>query len=159
MERHHRNAVNHESEGRTGGETFLLANGSSGGWSVDIDEAPDGTEWTLQLENAQTYLVFRLPELSIISDALHFLQTGIRSHTNRRAWERPGDAGDFLLGRFGSASVSLRWDRGEGSRRCFLIIGHVAHSTLHLSLSEEDVRMIVAALQQVVADLPRVQSE
>jgi hypothetical protein len=154
MERHHTNAARYAPDQTTRGETFLLANGSSGGWSVDVDESPDGTAWTLQIESAQAYLVFRLAELGLIHGALDFLKAGLRLDPKGRDLEELGKHGEFAFGWFGSASVALRWDRGEDFRRCFLIIGQTAHSTLHLSLFEDDVRMIVEALQQVVAGLP-----
>src|SRR5260370_22711759 len=145
MERHQTGAARYAPEQTTPGETFLLANGSSGGWGVDVDESPDGTEWTLQLDSAQTYLVFRLADLAVIQDALDFLDAGLRLDPKGRELETLGDRGEFAFGRFGSASVSLRWDRGEDFRRCFLIVGHTPHSTLHLGLDTDDVRLIVEA--------------
>src|SRR5260370_38632253 len=88
MERHQTGAARYAPEQTTPGETFLLANGSSGGWGVDVDESPDGPEWTLQLDSAQTHLVFRLPDSPVIQDALDFLDPGASLYPNHG---RPAD--------------------------------------------------------------------
>jgi myo-inositol catabolism protein IolC len=58
----------------------------------------------------------------------------------------------LTLGRFGHASVSLVWDT-EDFIRCFLVIGPKAKSTLRFSFQEEDIKMLVEALQEVSEDL------
>jgi hypothetical protein len=134
----------------TGGVTHLLANGSSGHWSIDVDESLDGKEWTFQLEGPRTYLVFRLLELDVVRNALAFLESGLRLE---RGPDCSPPENDFAFGRFGAASVSLRWDNEEGFRRCNIVVGLQPRSTLHLSLYEMDIQMVVAALHEVVQDL------
>jgi hypothetical protein len=119
----------------------LLACGSSGRWSVDLDESHDGTEWSLQLDGPQVYLTFAVSNLRVVGAALEYFQSG-----------RP--RGDVLpLGNFESAGVSLHWD-DEDTGRCFLIVGPGARSTLRVALSAADTGMIADALEQVLDDLP-----
>src|SRR2546430_1299220 len=87
----------------------LLATGSSRDWSVDVDEALDREEWSLEIEGPQTYLVFQLHDLPVISKALHFLQSG--SFTKcRTSGPDESEENTLDLGRFGSSSVSLLRD-------------------------------------------------
>lgn len=159
MEPQHTQIVKALPDPPSRGQTLLLANGASGCWDIDVDESPDGNEWTLQLVGPQAYLVFRLRDLGIIPKAVRFLQAGPNAGRNQRGAAGPDDNGELPLGRFGSASVSLRWDDEEGFRRCFLIIGQTAHSTMHLNLYDADIDMIVEALRQVVDDLPNTDGE
>src|SRR3954468_5639347 len=79
----------------------LLANGSSRRWDVAGDESLDRDEWSLEMEGPQTYLVFRLQDLSVIPAALAFLRSGPRP-----SQVPDGHSSDspLTLGRFGSAS-------------------------------------------------------
>jgi hypothetical protein len=141
-----------------GGQWGLLANGSSGRWDIAVDEAWDREEWSLTIEGPRTHLAFQLQDLSVIPTALRFLQEGLH------AWQgldRTGSkAGEdaLTLGRFGSASVSLRWDN-EDFPRCFIVIEAQAGSTMFISLDATDVQMLIEALQQVVQDLPPAAGE
>src|SRR5262245_64933289 len=131
----------------------LLANGSSRRWDVAVDEPLDGDEWSLELDGPQTYLVFQLRDLKVISEAVRFLQSRPSSDPASRRDEE-ADVAELTLGRFGSAAVSLIWDN-EDFPRCFLVIGPKARSTLRLSLDAEDIRMLSEALRQVMNDLPQ----
>ncbi|MCI0456365.1 MAG: hypothetical protein L0Z62_05235 [Gemmataceae bacterium] len=136
----------------TGG-TALLANGSSGGWDIAVDEALDREEWFLEIDGPQAYLVFQLRELEVLPAALRFLQASPKSsRANRRHKERGGKT--LVLGRFGSASVSLVWD-DELPPRCFLVVGPKARSTLRLTLQADDVSRVTEALRQVTKDIPQ----
>lgn len=123
------------------GSFGLLACGTDGCWSIDLDESPDGTAWSLQLDGPQVYLAFALRNLGVVAEALAYIRTG------------PRRSGGLTLGHFGSASVMLHWD-DEYSDRCFLIVGPQAQSTLRVSLSTRDTHSIAAALEQIVDDLP-----
>lgn len=119
----------------------LLACGSSGRWSVDVDESSDGTGWTLELDGPAVYLVFALRDLSVARQALNYLR------------QSPSRRGVLPLGHFESAGVSLHWDNEDGGR-CFLIVGPQARSTLRMTLTADDTRCLAEALDQVVDDLP-----
>ncbi len=134
------------------GNLGLTANGSSSNWYVAVDETLDGGEWSLEIDGPQVYLVFQLRGPQVVAEAARFLQSAPATHRKDR---RRGETGELLLGRFGSASVSLVWD-DEGFRRCFLVVGPKARSTLRLSLEEDDIRSIREALNQVLEDMPQV---
>src|SRR5262245_65663041 len=96
-------------------KTFgLVANGSSGRWDVEVDEAPGGGEWVLEIDGPQAYLVFQLQNLSVIPEALRFLRSGLSQDSTEN---RPGGKteGTLALGRFGPAAVSLAWDNEDRS--------------------------------------------
>jgi hypothetical protein len=135
----------------------LLANGSSGRWHVDVDESLDGGEWSLEINGPQTELRFRLLDLGVIAKALRMLQS--ESELNRTNSQTDVTEEDgLLLGRFGSASVSLRQDR-EDFPRCFIVVSPSDESTLFLRLWAEDIRMLSEALQQVMEDLQESDDE
>jgi hypothetical protein len=134
------------------GNLGMTANGSSRRWYVAVDETLDVAEWSLEIDGPQAYLVFQLRGPQVVLEAARFLRSGPASH---RKDGRRGETGELLLGRFGSASVSLVWD-DEGSGRCFLVVGPKARSTLRLTLEADDVRRIREALVQVLEDMPRV---
>ncbi|MBN9117834.1 MAG: hypothetical protein J0I06_01470 [Planctomycetes bacterium] len=119
----------------------LLANGTSGCWSVDLDESPDGVEWSLQLDGPQVYLAFSLRALAVIRAAANYLRA---SRT---------EAGPLQLGSFASGGVSLHWDN-ECPDRCFLVVSGFEGSALRITLSTDDTRMLSEALEQVQVDLP-----
>jgi hypothetical protein len=118
----------------------LLANGSAGQWAIDLDESPDGTRWSLQLDGPQVYLDFAVKKLGVIAKALDYLRSG-RTRTD-----------PLPLGTFGPADVSFHWDN-EDNGRCFLIVGLKA-GCMRVSLSAQDTVMLADALEQVLEDLP-----
>jgi hypothetical protein len=119
----------------------LLASGSSGCWSIDLDESHDGTEWSLQLDGPRVYLTFALRDLQVIQSAIAYLRA------------KKNQTGAISLGHFESASVSLHWDN-EDIDRCFLIVGPNARSTLRLTLSADDTEMLADSLEQIREELP-----
>src|SRR5262249_37920709 len=123
----------------------LLANGSSRRWDVAVDESLDGDGWTLELDGPQTYLVFPLRDLSVLSKMLRFLQEGPGSNETKSP---------LHLGRFGSSAIPLVWEN-ENSPRCFPVIGPRAGATLRLSREADDIAMLRDALQQVLNALPQ----
>ncbi len=137
----------------TGTEMYELASGTSARWGVVINEVLDREEWEIEIESPQVYLVFQLAELSAVGAALAFLRTGPRSTQRPNSLDKQRDKAEITLGRFGSASVSLVWDN-EDFLRCFLIVSQEGCSTLRLSFYEEDIGMLIEALEQVVQDLP-----
>src|SRR5947209_9183036 len=87
----------------------LLANGSSGCWTLEVDESFDGGEWTLAIEGPQVSLLFQLQDLSVLQGALRFLQAG-RACPAPGTRERSVHDDVLVLGRFGAAPVSLLQD-------------------------------------------------
>ena len=133
----------------------LLASGSSRLWDIAIDESlACENEWSAEIEGPNMYLVFQLHDLEVIYQALDFLQKHLSDTksqgrlTRTRQWQEDS----LTIGRFGHTSVSLVWDT-EDFIRCFLVIGLQAKSTVRFSFQEEDIQMLVEALQEVVQEL------
>jgi hypothetical protein len=118
----------------------LLACGSSGSWSVDLDESSDGTVLSLQLDGPHVYLSCVIRDLGVIRSTVEYL----------RANRDQGEGSP--LGHFGSADVCLHWDN-EDFPRCFLIVGPMANSCVRVTLLAEDIAALVASLEQVLEDL------
>jgi hypothetical protein len=137
--------MNERIDRQTGG-WGLLATGSAGRWSVDVDESRDDGAWSLEIDGPQVYLALQLLDLEVVRRALAFLQSPPSS-----GW-RKEDA-TLALGRFGSASATLIWDH-ESPPRCFIAIGPEARSVLRISLEVEDIEMMIEALRQAAEDLP-----
>jgi hypothetical protein len=131
----------------------LLASGACRDWEVAVDESLERDEWSLEIEGPRAYLFFRLQGLGKVRDALLFLQ----AHLEATGCEERTKEDALLLGRFGSASVSLLWDN-EDFKRCFLLIGSKARSTVRFTLEEDDLKQIIEALGQVVSELPQASS-
>jgi len=138
-------------------EMGLLANGTSARWDIAINECLDRDEWSMEIEAAHTYLTFQVDELNAIRAALDFLQTGPPPQGGN-GQANAHDTTALAIGRFGPASVSLLWDN-EDFLRCFLVVRQNEHSTLRMSFDEDDVRMLIEALGQVVEDLPTAERQ
>src|SRR5260221_4985138 len=132
--------MNHNSDQPTG-RFGLLASGTSGRWTIDLDESTDGLEWSLQLDGPQVYVHFPIRDPSIVRDALDYLRAG-RSTSELR------------LGQLDSSSVSLFWDHEE-DQRCFLIVTPKPQWTMRVTLSIQDTVMLADALEQILEDLPQ----
>ncbi len=65
----------------------LLAQGSSGRWDVEIDEAIESGFVTMEIDNGNIYLVFHLSSLTVVRKALAFLErTAPVIDRSRRLW-------------------------------------------------------------------------
>ncbi len=129
----------------------LVGLGVTRRWDVALDEALDGEGWALEIDGPQAYLVFQVQDLSVLPAALNYLQS---ASSARKPADEAGRDDGLVIGRFGSSPVSLMWD-DEEPPRCFLIVGPETHCTLRLSFDGEDIRMLVAALQQIAAEIPK----
>jgi hypothetical protein len=130
-------------------EWGLLANGTSGSWSVDIDESHDGSELNMQIDGPQAYLGFALEDLQVIPMLHSYLQAGLQPEQGGGQQNEDG----VTLGRLGSMSVSIIQD-DEFATRWFIIINGKADAVVRLTLDAADVEMLVEALRQVMEDLP-----
>ncbi len=127
----------------------LLANGSSGRWSIDIDESDDGGAFNMQIDGPQTYLAFALRGLEVVPRLHAYLHAGL--HPNEGNGKR--NTNGVALGRLGSMAVSIIQD-DEFATRWFIIIKGKADAVVRLALDAADVEMLVDALKQVLEDLP-----
>jgi len=131
----------------------LLATASAGRWTVEVSEALGGGDYSLEIDGPQAYLLFNLSDLRVLKKAFRLLQGAL--HANGRQGEGLATSEDRLpLGHFGAASVTLVRDNEE-SPRCFVVVGPKARSTLRLTLQADDIRMVSAAIEEIVKDLPK----
>ncbi len=133
----------------------LLANGSSPRWDVAVDESLEQEgEWLLEIDGSTVYLVFQIHELGVIPAAIDFLQRHLSrpAGTEQPAWSEQEDVS--ILGTFGHGEVSLLWD-DEGVGRCFILVQPEHGGAIRLCLQRDDIEMLLQALRQVAADLPK----
>ena len=126
----------------------LLATGSSGTWSVDIDETTAGVaRWFAQIEGPSVYLYFQIPSPEITGKAIQFLAERPENQSSQ-----PGSNGALAIGGDKRASVSLVRD-DEFSDRFFLLVGPQDNPIVRLTFAGEDLQHIVEALRQASEDL------
>lgn len=131
----------------------LLAHGTSPRWEISVDEGSDGHELSLEIEGPQVYLVFRLRDLAVISEAIAFLQqTPDATNGKGDHPQRQRNVMELGLGQFGSVPVSLLWDN-EDFPRCFILVGPSTQSALRITFDSSDISMLIEALQQVAEDI------
>lgn len=127
----------------------LLANGSSGEWSIDIDESHDGGSFNMQIDGSQVYLGFALRDLKVLPILHAYLLAGL--HPDQADGQRSSSG--VALGRLGSLSVSMIQD-DEFATRWFIIINGKADAIVRFTLDTADVEMLFEVLKQVIDDLP-----
>jgi len=128
--------------------TGLVATGSCGSWSVDIDETLTGErKWFAQIEGPSLYLSIEISSPQLVDAMLRYL--GAPAETGESGGN--GADGWLLLGKFDQSSVALIRD-SETTSRCFLKIGD-GTPCLRIALSGEDIAMPKTALGQVRKEL------
>ena len=126
----------------------LLANGSCGRWTIDVDEATSGPDqWFMQIEGPSVYFDFQLPSPRIIERIHHFLRPQQPSGGGSQS------EGELAIGTGKSAPVRLLRD-DEFDDRFFLVVGLSDGPVVRYTLAGDDVKCISAALEQVLEDLP-----
>ncbi len=126
----------------------LLANGSSGRWSIDIDESDDGGAFNIQIDGPKAYLAFALRGLEVVPRLHAYLHAGLHPNGDNGKQSTNG----VTLGRLGSMSVSIIQD-DEFAARWFIIVKGKADAVVRLTLDAADIEMLAKALQQVAEDL------
>jgi hypothetical protein len=131
-----------------------LANGSSGAWSISIDESIKGKErWFAEIEGPSVYLSFQLIDLGILDKMIAFLGKRAPAGKHLRKTRSNETNAELAIGTFGQDPVTLTWDDEEGYEdRCFLVIAK-SGCCMRLALFGEDTRMILEALHQIRAEL------
>jgi hypothetical protein len=129
----------------------LLANGSSGGWDVAVDETTKGPDrWFVQFEGPSIYFSFEVPSPAMICGALAFLEG--RSSPKGRHVQLSVENGSLVLGRLGQTDVVLVRD-DEYKDRFFLLVGQEADAVVRFTLAGQDLKDVKEALRQAMADL------
>jgi hypothetical protein len=136
-------------EGDNGG-LGLMANGSSGGWEVAVDETTSGPDrWFVQIEGPTTYCYFEIPSPGMVCKALEFLG-GHGDPENLHAG--PSDKNrSLVIGKHPKTPVILVRD-DEYADRYFLVIGPKA-ALVWLSIAGKDLKDLTEALRQAVEDI------
>ncbi len=131
----------------------LLATGSCGGWSIDVDEATSGPDrWFLQIDGPSASFYFEIPSPGVIDQIDRFLArtppAGGRptGPDSRSDWE-------LVLGTDPQTPVQLLRD-DEFDDRFFLRIGRTDSLSVRYTLQGDDLKCVAAALEQVREDLP-----
>src|SRR5947209_3121360 len=119
----------------------LLANGSSGRWSVTLDELTEGAEeWFLQIEGPSLHLFCEVDDPRILDNLATVLNASTR---------KP----DFLvLGRVNRIPLRLQWDT-EDDQTLFFTVGPVTRPLVRCSIHGPDIRDLADATKQAVLDL------
>jgi hypothetical protein len=121
----------------------LLANGTSGQWTVDVDESiSESDRWFLQIEGPSVYFYFEIPSLSTIDDLSRFLDS-------RR---NPAKFDMLAIGKNKGIPVQLLRD-DEFDDRYFLAIGSADTPLVRYSLAGDDLNSVAIALEQAREDL------
>ena len=145
----------HTSPKRQDGTFGLLANGSSGSWTIDIDEALSGAErWWARIEGPSISLRFEIPSLDVVGKIARFL--GKYSVTAKRPSNgSPKRSGALFLGGNKLIPVSLVKD-DEYDDRFFLVLGPTDGLTVRFAFAGTEVSELAEALRQVKEDLDDV---
>jgi hypothetical protein len=127
-------------------DTGLVACGSSGAWDVSLDQTLGRpSHYFLELDGPREYIRFRLMARQSAASIHDYLR-------RVEAVANVSDDGSLVVGIAGRSRIMLAWD-DEHADRCFLIVGYGAHATVRITLLNDDVKAIAAALEQVVADM------
>jgi hypothetical protein len=130
----------------------LLAFGSSPKWDISIDESSQGTEWAMEFDGPNFYLLFNIDNLNVVEKGLAFLRRGATwSSFEKRNSDSEND-NRMPLGRFGASAVSFVWD-DEEFVRCFLVVGSQSRSSMSYNLYAEDIECLISAFEQVSTEM------
>jgi len=120
----------------------LLANGSSGRWSVTLDESTEGTEhWFLQIEGPSLNLFCEVNE----PDILHRLGIVLESSAIKPALV-------LVLGQVNRIPLRVQWDL-EDDQTLFFTVGPASRPLVRYAISGPDIRALAEATHQAALDL------
>jgi hypothetical protein len=123
----------------------LLANGTSGSWTIEVDgSAADPERLFLGIDGPLTSFSFEIPAISTIDHILRFLRPDPPSQASTSS--------RFVLGGDSYLPVSLIRD-DEFDDRFFLIVGPADKPAVRYTISGSDLNCLVTALEQVRDDL------
>ena len=119
----------------------LLANGSSGRWTVTLDESTEGTEeWFLQIEGPSLNLCCEVDDPEILRELASVLNA---------AAKKPNV---FVLGRVNRIPLRLQWDI-EHEDTLFFTVGPAARPLIRCSIHSQAIRDLAEATRQAARDL------
>lgn len=128
--------------------TALVANGSAGAWTIDIDESLSGPQrWFLQIEGPACFLYSEISRPRAVAEISDFLNRCLSD----RATARDGNYGLELETR-GLHSLELLWD-GKPADRCFILLRGGGELSLRVALPRHDAEAVRDALEHACKEL------
>jgi hypothetical protein len=123
------------------GALALLANGTSGRWSVTLDESTEGAEeWFLQIEGPSLYLYCDVDDPRILDSLAAVFTATVK---------KPGR---LVVGRINGLLLQLQWDI-EDEKTIFFTVGLVSRPFVRCSIHGQDIQALANATQQAALDL------
>ncbi len=120
--------------------TGLMACGSSGAWTIDIDATTSGiARYFARIENPFIYLSFEITSLTVINEAIEFFAE-VESKNDR--------SGTLVLSDNNTTQVRLIRD-DEFADRFFLVIESEGGTVVHLTIAEDHLAQLTDALRRV----------
>ncbi len=134
--------LDHEETGpKESADLALLANGSSGRWSVTLDESTEGSEdWFLQIEGPSLLLSCEAANPDILGELATVLEA---STTKPRG---------FLIGKANRIPLRLQWDN-EHEHTIQFIVGPASRPLIRYSIHDADIHALADAFRQAALDL------
>ena len=119
----------------------LIANGSSGRWSVTLDETTEDTEeWFLQIEGPSLSLFCEVEDPEI----LHILAASLNEPIKK--------LDVLVIGRVNRIPLRLQWDVTDDTV-LFFTVGPASRPLVRYSIHGRDIRDLADAIQQAALDL------
>ena len=129
----------------------LLAIGSSGAWTIDVDEVlPEGMQWRAQLDGPSISLDFGLRSLDVFDKLARFPSADLQHRDTSNGSAERGDS--LLLGGNDRTPVLLVKD-DEYDDRFFIRIGQPDDIIAWFTISGKDVSEISEAARQIQEEL------
>jgi hypothetical protein len=117
----------------------LVANGSAGAWTVEVDETTSGEQrWLVQIEGPACDISFEVASLTVIDLILDFFE--------RETLE------EVAVGFSGTCAVTLVRDN-EYPDRCFFVVGAPASPVVRIPLAGTDLGLLAEVFRQARQDL------
>ena len=134
--------LDHEEPGPTESPVLaLLANGSSGHWSVTLDESTEGADdLFLQIEGPSLLLSCEVADPNILDELVAVLEASTTKPSV------------FLIGEANRIPLWLHWDT-EHEHRIQFTIGPVSRPLLRYSIHGADILALADASRQAALDL------
>src|SRR5262249_43411707 len=129
----------------------LLACGSSGSWSIDIDETISGRHrWFAQIQGPSVYVYFEIPSLGVINRVLRFLNKPRHKDGRNAPYNPRRDA--LPVGGDETVVVKLIRDNRLADKY-FLVIEDNKELHVSLTVTGADLKNLTGALRQAQDDV------
>lgn len=141
MDQTKRQRGNEEEQSEESPLLALLANGSSGRWSVTLDESTGGTEkWFLQVEGPSLHLCCEVDDPAILGRLANVLQAP------------SGNLDVFKVGKLDRIPLLIQWD-DEYDDTVSIMVGPDSRPLARYWIHGSDVRDLADATRQAALDM------